>query len=215
MQLQKLTIPLAFALLGGGFQTSSVPVKMTNMIVQMTGADIPAESFAAKPKVYWRASTQYCRIDEEPDPKNGIHGRVIINEPDVWLVNLADNTARHIVDPGPTFNCRLPIFATDQETAKSKLGELEFGREMEFFQANGAKSVEGPKLQFKADYYELTIGDSILKLVERSDIHAPLLIALIQGEKVVQVRYLLWDDQVPFKADLFARPMGVTIEEQK
>jgi hypothetical protein len=215
MQLQKLTIPLAFALLGGGFQTSSTQIKMTNMIVQMSGTEIPAESFAAKPKVYWRASTQYCRIDEESDPKNGIHGRMIINEPDVWLVNLADNTARHIVDAGPTFNCRLPIFATDQETAKSKLGELEFGQEIEFFEANGAKSVEGPKLQFEANYYELTIGDSILKLVERADIHAPLLIALIRGEKVVQVRYLLWDDQVPFKAELFAKPTGVTIEEQK
>jgi hypothetical protein len=215
MQWQKLTVLLSFSLLGGGFQTSSMPTKMTNMIVQMSGTDIPAESFAAKPKVYWRASNQYCRIDEEPDPKNGIHGRMIINEPDVWLINLADSTAKHMVDTGPTFNCRLPIFATDQETAKSKLGELEFGRELEFFQANGATSVEGPKLEFEAKYYELTIGDSVLKLVERADIHAPLLIALIRGEKVLQARYLLWDDQVPFKADLFAKPTGVTIEELK
>jgi hypothetical protein len=101
------------------------------MIVQMSGTEMPAESFAAKPKIYWRASNQYCRIDEEPDPKNGTYGRMIINEPDVWLVNLADNTARHVVDPGPTFNCRLPIFATDEEMAKSKIGELEFGRELE------------------------------------------------------------------------------------
>jgi hypothetical protein len=188
---------------------------MTNMIVQMSGNDIPADSFAAKPKVIWRASNEYCRIDEQPDTTNGIHGRMIIKEPDVWLVNLADNTARHVVDKGPTFNCRLPIFATDEETAKSKIGKLEFGREIEFFQANGAKSVEGPKLSFKTDAYELRVGDSVLTLVERDDIHAPLLIALIGGAKSLQVRYLLWDDQVPFKESVFAKPSGVTIEEAK
>jgi len=171
---------------------------MTHVIVQLSGTDVPADSFAAKPKVYWRASDQYCRVDEEPDPENGIHGRMVINEPDVWIVNLGNATARHIVDPGPTFNCKLPIFAFDQETAKSKIGELQFGRELEFFQANGAKLVEGPKLQFEAKYYEMTVGDSVLKLVARTDIHAPIQIGLIRGGKTFIVRYLLWD-KVPFE----------------
>jgi hypothetical protein len=113
-------------------------------------------------------------VDEERDAKNGIHGRTIINEPDAWLINLADNTAKHFVDQGPTLNCRLPIFALDPGMAKSKIGELEFGRELEFFRENGAKSVEGPKSEFKANFYELTIEDSVLKLVERADIHATL-----------------------------------------
>ena len=188
---------------------------MTNVIVQMSGTEIPSDSFATKPKVYWRASNQYCRVYEEPDPNNNIHGRTVINEPDAWLINLAGGTAKHLIDQGPTFNCKLPVFALDPETAKSKIGELEFGRELAFFQADGAKAVEGPKLEFKANYYELTVGDSVLKLVERADIGAPLLIALIRGDSIVQVRYLLWDDQVPFKADMFAKPTGVKIEEAK
>jgi len=212
---RKLNAVLVAALLGGGFQLGSMPAKMTNVIAQMSGSEIPADSFAAKPKVYWRASNQYCRVDEEPDAKNGIHGRTVINEPDAWLINLADSTAKHLVDGGPTFNCKLPVFALDPEMAKSKIGELEFGHEIAFFQSNGAKAVEGPKLEFKANYYEMTIGDSVLKLAERADIHAPLLIALIRGGNIVQVRYLLWDDQVPFKADMFAKPTGVKIEEVK
>jgi hypothetical protein len=206
---------LILGLLGGGLQISSKPTKMTNVIVQMSGTDIPADSFAAKPKVYWRASNQYCGVDEEPDPDNNIHGRTVISEPDAWLINLADGTAKHLIDQGPTFDCKLPVFALDPETAKSKIGELEFGRELAFVQANGAKAVEGPKLEFKANYYELTVGDSVLKLVERADIGAPLLIALIRGNSIVQVRYLLWDDQVPFKANMFAKPTGVKIEEAK
>src|ERR1700746_704201 len=102
MQWHKLILLLVFGFLGGDPQTAVVPTKMTNMIVQMSGTDIPADSFTAKPKVIWRASNQYCRIDEQPDTTNGIHGRTIINEPDAWLVNLADSTARHIVDKGPT-----------------------------------------------------------------------------------------------------------------
>jgi hypothetical protein len=187
---------------------------MTHVIVQMSGTEIPADSFAAKPKTYWRASDQYCRVDEEPDPENGIHGRMVIDEPDVWIVNLGNATARHLVDPGPTFDCKLPIFALDPEMAKSKIGELQFGRELEFFQANGAKLVEGPKLQFEARYYEMTVGDSVLKLVERTDVHAPIQLGLIRGGKTFIVRYLLWD-KVPFKAEVFARPTAVKIQEVK
>ncbi|HYB61737.1 MAG TPA: hypothetical protein VEH50_09680 [Methylomirabilota bacterium] len=213
MQWAWMPVMFAVAVILGGPQTATAPTKMTHLIAQMSGTDIPPDSFASKPKVFWRASNQYCRVDEEPDPANGIHGRMIINEPDAWLVNLADNTAKHMVDPGPTFNCRLPIFANDPETLKTKIGELEFGRELEFFQANGAELVEGPKLEFKADYYELRIGDSVLRLVERSDVHVPIMISRVRGDNVTVVRYSLWDDQVPFEADFFAKPTGVTTEE--
>jgi hypothetical protein len=59
------------------------------------------------------------------------------------------------------------------------------------------------------------IGDSVLKLVERADIHVPILIGLIRGDKALLVRYLLWEDHLPFKADLFAKPAGVRVEEIK
>lgn len=48
------------------------------------------------------------------------------------LVDLLAKTAQHGVDPGPTFNCRLPIFAygkpqsLDEET--KEIRQLEFGR---------------------------------------------------------------------------------------
>jgi len=215
MHRGRLAVVLTLTLVRVSVCADSAPTKMTHVIAQMSGPNISADSFAAKPKVYWRASNQYCRIDEEPDPEKGIHGRIIMNEPDAWLVNLADNTAKHLLDPGPTFNCRLPIFPVDMETAKSKVGELEFGRELEFFKANGAKLIDGPKLEFKANYYEVAIGDSVLKLVERADIHAPIMIGLIRGDKAFWVRYLLWNDQVPFKADLFEKPTGVKVEDTK
>lgn len=198
------------------FCADDPPKTMIRIIAQMSGTEIPAGSFGEKPKTMWRASNSYCRIDEEPDPAQGLHLRTIMNEPDSWLVDLASNGAKHMVDPGPTFNCRMPIFAFSMELYKSKIGELEYGHELEFFHKNGAKQVDGPDLQsFKANYYQLTIDDMVLTLVERADIHVPILIGLIRGEKIAKVRYLLWGDQAPFKADLFARPTEVTMEEVK
>ena len=189
---------------------------MIHVIVQMSGTDIPAGSFAEKPKTIWRASNSYCRSDEEPDPAQGLHLRIIMNEPDSWLVDLANGRAKHMVDPGPTFNCHLPIFAFSVEVYKSKVGQLEYGHELEFFQKYLAKQVDGPALEsFKANYYELQLDGMVLRLVERADIHAPILIALIQGEKVTSVKYILWENSVPFKADLFAKPADVTVEEVK
>jgi hypothetical protein len=94
--MQYVRLLVMAGVLALGLQNGSSPSKMTHLIVQLSGAGIPADSFAAKPKVYWRAASQYCRIDEEPPPENGIHGRMIVNEPDAWLVNLADNTAKHV-----------------------------------------------------------------------------------------------------------------------
>jgi hypothetical protein len=113
---------------------------MTHAVIQMSGSDISVDSFSAKPKTFWRASSQYCRVDEEPDSEKGIHGRLIVNEPDAWLINLADNTAKHVLDRGPTFNCKLPIFAMDEEMAKSKICELEIGQELDFFHANAEQA---------------------------------------------------------------------------
>src|SRR5882724_1033467 len=81
------------------------PATMTVVSARLRHPEVPDQSFGAKPKVYFRAGTRYCRIEEEADPQNGIHGVMIINEPDVWMVNLLDKSAKHFVDTGPTFNC--------------------------------------------------------------------------------------------------------------
>jgi hypothetical protein len=199
-----------------GFCADDPPRTMTHVVVELSGTDIPEGSFAGKPKTLWRATNSYCRSDEEPDPAQGLHLSIIMNEPDSWLVDFANNRAKHMVDHGPTFNCRLPIFAFSMELIQSKVGGLEYGHELDFFQKNGAKQVDGPNLEsFKANYYELPLDGMVLKLVERVDIHAPIFISLLQGEKVTTVRYLLWEDQIPFKADLFSKPTGVTMEEVK
>lgn len=103
-----------------------------------------------KPKRIYRAGTRYCRTEENPDIQNGIHGLMIINEPDVWMVNRLDKSARHIIDTGPTYNCRMPMFINGAEDMKKTLAELEFGRELDFFRPKSPTPNPGPVLLGKA-----------------------------------------------------------------
>ena len=130
-----------------------LPETMTKLSVRLQSPEVPDDSFGAKPKTMYRAGNRYCRTEEQPDHEHGIHGLLIINEPDVWMVNLFTKTAQHFVDSGPTFNCRMPMFIGDQEKSgadtKNPLLELEFGRELAYFKEKEATRREGPVLQGK------------------------------------------------------------------
>jgi hypothetical protein len=214
----RLALKLA-CLLSCSLLAQQPPKTMTKMVVQLQGSDVPDDSFAAKPKTIFRAGNKYCRIEEKPDPEHGIHGVIIVNEPETWMVNLADGTAKHMTDPGPTFNCRLPIFAgwlseLPGDAAK-QIGGLEFGHEMEFFTAGGAKPDKGPELQSQqTNTYMLSFGDISLALFTYGTPERPLAVALRRGNK----HQILWYSgygEIEFDAKLFDKPSGVKIEEMK
>ncbi len=193
---------------------------MTKLVVRLQSPDVPEASFAAQPKTMYRAGTRYCRIEELPDTEHGIHGLVVINEPDTWLVNLLAKTAQHQLDPGPTFNCRLPVFVAGEDVksaadTRSQLMGLEFGRELAYFEEKGSTSGPGPALQGKATKaYTVGIGDSQLILFTTGTPERPVAVTKQQGSK----REVYWYgtyEEVPFDPKLFAKPEGVKIEDAK
>ena len=106
--MKKLGFTLLLALLALAQDT---PKTMNRITVQLDGSEVPQNNLARKPKTIYRAGSTYCRVEEAPDPEHNIRGLLIVNEPNAWMVNLATKTAQHTVDPGPTFNCHLPIFS--------------------------------------------------------------------------------------------------------
>jgi hypothetical protein len=191
---------------------------MTKVVVHLQSPDVPEGSFAAQPKAIYRAGTRYCRIEEWPDTEHGIHGLVIINEPDTWLVNLVTKTAHHQVDSGPTFNCRLPVFTTGEDIksaadTRSQLMGLEFGQELAYFEGKGAASGPGPTLEGKTTKtYKVEIADSQLLLFTSGTPEKPVAVA----RQHVSKRDVYWYgtyEEVPFDAKLFAKPDGVKIED--
>lgn len=138
------------------------PATMTRLVAKRSGTRIEASGFEALPKLYHRAGTRYCRLEEDPDPVKKVHRLMIINEPHGWWINLLDSSARHQVDLGPDFGCQLPIFLDVDE-----LQDLEFGREMEFFRSRTATSSgqPGPELLGrKSVAYQLKLEDMDLTL---------------------------------------------------
>src|ERR1700685_3004204 len=129
----------------------------------------------------FRAGTRYCRIEESPDTEHSIHGLVVINEPDAWLVNLLNKTAQHHLDTGPTFNCRLPIFTLDAKPAAetgNQLADLEFGRELPYFREKGATVKDGLILKGKkTTSYTIQLVESQLLLFTSGTPERPIAVA--------------------------------------
>jgi len=196
-----------------------LPKSMTKLSVRLQSPEVPDESFAAKPKLMYRAGNRYCRTEEQPDPERGIHGLMIINEPDAWMVDLASKTAKHLIDPGPTFNCHLAVFAPGNGRStidpKDPLIELEFGRELAYFKDKGAESKEGAVIRGKpTTAYTVAVGDSRLFLFTTGTPERPWALVRQHGN----IRDIYWYgefEQVPFDSKLFAKPDGVRIEEIK
>lgn len=216
-------VSISVFLLATALYAQQPPAAMMKMVVQLAGTGVARDSFAAKPKTIFRSGTKYCRVEEQPDPENGIHGVVIISEPDLWMVNLIDQTARHFVDRGPDLNCHMPIFGDrlsgiPDEIAK-QIGALEFGFEMEFFKSHGAVREQGPVLQFggrpvQTSGYRLHFGDRMVVLFTDGDPERPAAVAMFHGEESFTYYYSGYG-LLPFDATLFAKPSGVKIEEAK
>jgi len=134
---------------------------------------------------------------------------MIINEPNVWMINLLDKSGKHEVDPGPSLDVHLPIFP--DRSVSTQLKDLEFGRELEFFTTKGAKGSEGEMINGRGtSRYELTIENS--KIVLWTDVKSkkPLRVSLIEGAQIETIEYLSYDD-LAFNPSLF-QPLRLTLE---
>jgi hypothetical protein len=194
------------------------PKTMTKIEVHLEGPEVMAGSFLAQPKVIYRAGTKYCRVEETQDSQNKIHGLLIVNEPDAWMINLSDKSARHVVDPGPTFNCKLPMFAqVDSKDEGAMLYQnLQFGRELAFFKQMGATGQPGPEEGGKkTTQYAIEIGSTrFLMFTVGAPNEHPLAVARSVGAKGEVFIYTAYEE-VPFDSKLFARPDDIKISEAK
>ena len=196
-------------------QSQEIPKTMIKVATKIVEPKPEAGSFLEQPKTMWRAGTTYSRTEEVPDQTNHVHLVAIVHEPDAWMINLFDKTGRHLVDPGPTFNVHLPIFEKPSGM-KTKLSELEYGKEVEFFTKNGARQSTGEMIDGKStDRQELSIGGSRLVLLTDAKSKNPVRISRIQGVQRETIAYLAYDDALPFDPKLFQCPAGISVVEAK
>ncbi len=185
--------------------------EVTKIVAQMIDPDVAGKAIPAKPKTMYLAGEKYARVEEEPDAAAGSQTLIVTNEPDSWIINLADKTGRHVVDSGPEFVTHAPIFWTTSGKPEPDFENLEFGAEMKFFGGGRARelkprTVDGRKckaLSVKSGFHEV-----ILLLDPKTE--KPFQIDLIKFERLASsVRYLSYETNLPFDASLFEPPKDI------
>jgi len=184
---------------------------MTHIVFRMVDPNIPEGHFAMAPKEIWRIDLQYMRMEEVPDPDRGIHGLVIVDEPNAFMINRYNNQGQHMVDPGPTFEVHMPIFPFRQSSETSK---LEFGHELEFFSQRKAKKMPNVKAKGKRyKSYMLEIDGARLILFVDEVTGKPTQLSLKSGKDDYSVHYDIYESGLEPDMTLFKVPAGVKISE--
>ncbi len=184
---------------------------MTHLIFRIADPNIPKEHFILKPKEVWRVGKQYLRLEELPDPQRRIHGLVIADQPDIYIINRYDNRGQHIKDPGPTHEMHLPVFPPD---LPKEISGLEFGREREFFKEKNAKSM--PRVNVDGKRYHssrLEIEGVTLILFTGETTGMPAQISAETGKQTYTIQYDTYEVGLKPDMNLFKVPEGVTITE--
>jgi hypothetical protein len=185
--------------------------QMVYVELRFLSPKITPGTFASTVRKVWRSSDRYLRIEEAPDPQQHIHGVIIVNEPDVWMWNRFDNTAKHMVDSGPTYVAHAPLFSGERS---KPLRALEIGREKEFFAAKKAnplpdETVDGVECTARS----LTVDDSTVTLYLRKSDDSPLQVTLMNPRDAYAVRYEKYEAGLPLTPSLFVAPREAKIIE--
>jgi hypothetical protein len=209
------TLTLICALSVGVFGQQP-PDSMTKMTVTIESSAPLPRTFPTVPMTVYRVGTHYCRSEEAPNTAEHAQWTSIASEPDSWAVNLLKKKAEHLVDPGPTLECHMPIFRDKQVKGDKDTNpflDLEFGLEMQYFKGKGAEAKPGPVLREKpTTAYTGPIKDWQVTLYTTGTPERPWALSRQRGNTTETFWYEVYE-QVPFNAQLIAKPDGVKIQE--
>jgi hypothetical protein len=185
------------------------PANLVHVVVSNVSPGIDATSFGAKPKVYYRIGSDKLRIEEALDAANGIHGIVVVSEPNIWMVNLYDGTGKHIVDPGPTFFAKAPVVGV--EGLSPKLLGLEFGCEADYLTANAPRPVRSEEVgSDRFDVFRVEDGSDAVEVLERPGSGIPAFVRYYQQNRLEMIlRYDQYQTGLPDDPALFTQPANI------
>lgn len=215
MTLRSLLAGAALAGAALGAHAECVPDKkaMLKVVYRNVSPGIDAKSFAAQPKTLYRLGWKYGRLEEAPDDKFGIHGLMVVNQPDAWMVNLAIHAGDHVVDPDPQARFRAPVVGAPTGTAT--IDDLEFGCERAFFEERTKSKPTKGKVGARAvDRFEYAEGRFKITAAFASDGGKPVAVSLYEdGKLVYDLRYDEYVTGLKPNMSLFQKPLGIAIVE--
>jgi len=195
------------------YAATCAPQKLVHIVTVDVTPGIRSSTFAAQPKGLYRIGSDKMRSEEVSDPANGIHGLLVVAEPNIWMANLYDNTGKHIVDPGPSLLAKAPVFGIQGFSAK--LLSLEFGCEADFIATNVPKPVRSEQIgNVRFDVYRVDDAPDAVEILERSGTSTPAFARYFhKGKLEVAFRDDLYETGLGNDPNLLVPPTGVTYVE--
>lgn len=189
------------------------PAKLFRAKIRNISPGLAASDRAAQPRVIYRQRSIFMRSEEDVDPLRGEQRVIIVAEPDVWVVNLADRTGQHTTDPGPEFVVRAPILPP--AGLPPELLRLEFGCEQAFL----TEFAPVPEREVawgaeRARLHRVSIGQhtALILMAARGD--RPIMVSYLRdGRPVSVIRYDEYRQGLPDRPELFTPGKGVAIAE--
>ena len=186
---------------------------MLHVVFRYVAPEIEAGSFRASTREIWRVGNQFLRLEEAPDPKVGLHGLVIVDAPHSYMINRYESRGVHVFDTDPDPRVHFPLFPVEGPT---RVQELEFGNEQEFFRTEGARAVARHAVDGElCDVFELKMDDSVMSLFVGVTSGRPVKISIRSPEMQYSIRYEIYERLPEPDWSLFRVPGNVTIMEAK
>ncbi|MEK6210616.1 MAG: hypothetical protein AABM64_09675 [Pseudomonadota bacterium] len=206
--MNKLLTSLLLASITLGAQAADD--KMLFAEYRVVSANLPASSPEAQPRKIWLLGKEFLRFEDVPNRETKVHGLIIVDEPDIWIIDRNKGQGQHAIDPGPQYVVHFPIFPREQS---EKLKQLEFGSELRFFQDHGAKELASQTVDgIKCKVYRLEFDDREVTLFLKPD-NLPLQIEVQSASVKYAVRFLKYDPNQKPDMSLFKVPPGIKIIE--
>ena len=206
-----LQLALLIALLAPAANAAdrSAERSMVYIEYRFIATNIKPGSFEASVRKLWRYKDSYARLEEAPNPQTGIHGLLITNAPNSYLINRYTKVARHVVDPGPTYNVVIPVFPSERD---GKLKGLQMGRELAFFQAHGAVPLPNePVDTAMCSVLRAKVEDSEIKLFLDKETKQPRQVWIRNARSEYAIRYSRYLTDLPVDLSLFSVPKDVQV----
>jgi hypothetical protein len=187
--------------------------KITKLVIRYIASDLPNNTAGAKPKTFCVASNRYARIEQESDAALHSPNLIIVNEPDIWVIDLATKSGTHSVNAGPDLSVHNPILGTD---SPEELFDFEFGYELQFLNRVHAKNLGSKEIRgTQCITREFEASDYLVTMYLDSKKNSPVELKVFKnGTMMFRIEYLNYENGLPFDASLFEPPIGISFTEQ-
>ena len=186
---------------------------VTKIVFRALNPKIVSNVAAAEPRTLYRMGTTMGRVEQPIDSPQGGTSLFIANGKDAWIINSADHTGRHMVDPSSDHSFYAPIVPPEKPDQPAPVRAFELGRELAFMKSQFVEPQAVSKDGKNLSLYECTREGYKLQFYLDAKTAAPVETDVLEENKLVTRVIYLEYETLPADPALFQPPADVKISD--